>query len=194
VLCYETGNEISIKWEDLLFNLRSITEEKQMEYRAQTARLVAMIGVNQILKQIEKEEDLKIQQDINTPEVTALIHSITGSYQSLELINDQVYVSDPYSQYSLSNLSTGAKEQILFALRMGMALNLTGGDPLFLILDDAFQHSDWNRREILVKSIIDLTKMGWQITYLTMDDHIRDLFLKFGKGKLKNKFTFIELA
>lgn len=194
LICHETGDEISIQWEDLLFNLRSLTNDKELEYRTFTAQLIAMIGVNKILDQIEKEEDQKIQQEINTPEVSALIHSITGSYQTLELIDDQVYVSDPYAQYKLSDLSTGAREQILLALRLGMALNLTGGDPLFLILDDAFQHSDWNRREILVKLMIDLTKKGWQITYLTMDDHLRDLFLKYGKTELKENFTFIGLA
>ena len=147
----------------------------------------------QILDRIEDEEDQKIQRDINTKEVSALLQSITGSYQTLELIDDQIFVSDQYNQYSLSDLSTGAREQIQLALRMGIAARLTGGDPLFIILDDAFQHSDWNRRESLVKQAINMVKNGWQVTYLSMDDHIRDLFLKYGKAAIKKQFTYHEL-
>jgi uncharacterized protein YhaN len=73
---------------------------------------------------------------------------------------------------------------------MGIASRLNSGDPLFLILDDAFQHSDWNRRENLVRQVISLVKNGWQVTYLTMDDHIRDLFLKNGKTSFKKEFKF----
>jgi len=188
VICHETGDDITISWEKTLFHLRSITEEKKRIYRELTARLVAEIGVIQILDRIEDEEDQKIQRDINTKEVSALLQGITGSYQSLELIDDQVYVNDQYSQHALSYLSTGAREQIQLALRMGIAARLTGGDPLFLILDDAFQHSDWNRREILVNQVINMVKNGWQVTYLSMDDHIRDLFLKYGKEALKKQF------
>ncbi len=193
VICHETGDDITISWEETLFHLRTITEEKVKKYRKLTARLVAEIGVIQILDRIEEEEDQKIQRDINTKEVSALLQGITGSYQTLELIDDQVYVSDQYNQYSLSDLSTGAREQIQLALRMGIAARLTGGDPLFLILDDAFQHSDWNRREALVKQVIKMVKNGWQIIYLSMDDHIRDLFLKYGKGALKKQFRYYEL-
>ncbi len=192
-LCQETSDDITISWEEALFHLRTINEKKEREYRKLTARLVAEIGVVRILDRIENEEDQKIQRDINTKEVSALLQGITGSYQTLELIDDQVYVSDQYNQYALSDLSTGAREQIQLALRMGIAARLTGGDPLFLILDDAFQHSDWNRREILVKQVIALVKKGWQVTYLSMDDHIRDLFLKYGKSSLKKQFRFFEL-
>ena len=193
MICHETGDDITISWEETLFHLRSITEEKEREYRKLTARLVAEIGVIQILDRIEDEEDQKIQRDINTKEVSALLQSITGSYQTLELIDDQIFVSDQYNQYSLSDLSTGAREQIQLALRMGIAARLTGGDPLFIILDDAFQHSDWNRRESLVKQAINMVKNGWQVTYLSMDDHIRDLFLKYGKAAIKKQFTYHEL-
>ena len=194
VICHETGDEITISWEETLYHLRTINEEKARKYRKLTARLVAEIGVIQILDRIEDEEDQKIQRDINTKEVSALLQGITGSYQALELIDDQVYVSDQYNQLSLSDLSTGAREQIQLAIRMGIASRVSGGDPLFMILDDAFQHSDWNRRDTLVKLVINMVKNGWQITYLSMDDHIRDLFLKYGKGALKKQFRYFELG
>jgi len=51
-----------------------------------------------------------------------------------------------------------------------------------LILDDAFQHSDYVKRPILVKTLFQLANDGWQIIYLTMDDHIRDLFRETSKA------------
>ena len=118
---------------------------------------------------------------------------ITGKYQSLNLIDDQVYARDPYQDYPLRDLSTGAREQVQLALRLGIASHISGGEPLFVILDDAFQHSDWDRRKSLVQGTVDLAKNGWQVIYLTMDDHIRNLFLEIGKAGLKNKFKSFTL-
>jgi uncharacterized protein YhaN len=194
VICHETSDDITISWEKALFHLRLITEEKKRKFLKLKARLVAEIGVIQILDRIEEEEDQKIQRDINTKEVTDLLTSITGTHHSLELVDDQVFVSDPYNRYSMQDLSTGAREQVQLALRLGIASRISGGNPLFIILDDAFQHSDWSRREDLVKQVILLVKKGWQATYLTMDDHIRDLFLKYGKAAIKKQFTFHTLG
>ena len=73
-------------------------------------------------------------------------------------------------------------EQVLLALRMGFAAKHLGQNRMFLIMDDAFQHADWQRREYLVEQAVELENSGWQILYLTMDDHIRDLFKKiFGE-------------
>ena len=76
----------------------------------------------------------------------------------------------------LQEISTGAREQVLLSLRLGFAANLFKDDQLFLILDDAFQHSDWTRRKNLVQQMFQLASNGWQIVYFTMDDHIKGLF------------------
>ena len=92
-------------------------------------------------------------------------------------------VRDAFREFSFETLSSGAREQVLLALRVGFALrHLPAPDEaLFLLLDDAFQYSDWKRREGLVRAVTDLAESGWQVFYFTMDDHIRDLFLKAGK-------------
>ena len=192
-ICTETGDDITKPWEKILTNFRNLVQDKEKEYRNSTARIIAEIGVVHVIDQIQKEEDQKIQNDLNAPEVTDLLLSITGSYNKIELVDDQVFISDPYNRYGMQDLSTGAKEQIQLALRLGIASKITGGTPLFIILDDAFQHSDWSRREDLVKQVILLVKKRWQVTYLTMDDHIRDLFLKYGKAAIKKQFTYHEL-
>ena len=73
-------------------------------------------------------------------------------------------------------MSTGAREQTFLALRMGFASIAMEGQTGFLILDDAFQHSDWERRSKLVARTLSFVQSGWQVFYFTMDDHIKDLF------------------
>jgi len=188
-----TKDDISIPWIEVLHNLRSIQSDIKQSHIELTAEIVAKIGLSEILSRIEEEEDQKILENINSNEVTNLLNKMTGKYQSLNLIDDQVYVRDPYQEYPLRDLSTGAKEQVQLALRLGIASNVSGGEPLFVILDDAFQHTDWERRDSLVDEMVNLATQGWQVIYLTMDDHIRDLFIKKGREKLKNKFAFFDL-
>jgi uncharacterized protein YhaN len=64
---------------------------------------------------------------------------------------------------------------------------------MFLILDDAFQHSDWQRREWMVDQMADLVSMGWQIIYFTMDDHIKRLFEDRVKLKFQDRYAGFEL-
>jgi len=188
-----TRDDISTPWIDVLHHLRLMRIDIRGSHIDLTAEIAAKIGLSEILDRIEEEEDQKILENINTDDVSNLLKKMTGKYQSLNLLDDQVYAKDPYQEYPLRDLSTGAREQIQLALRLGIASNISGGEPLFIILDDAFQHSDWERRKSLVKVTVDLAKNGWQVIYLTMDDHIRDLFLKYGRAALNKKFAFFEL-
>jgi uncharacterized protein YhaN len=61
----------------------------------------------------------------------------------------------------------------------------------FLKKQDAFQHSDYDRRPRLIDQLFTLANEGWQIIYLTMDDNIRELFRE--KGKMQGDFQIIEL-
>ncbi|RLC97650.1 MAG: hypothetical protein DRI65_19155, partial [Chloroflexota bacterium] len=188
-----TRDDISTPWIEILHHLRLRRIDIRRSHIDLTAEIAAKIGLSEILNRIEEEEDQKIIDNINIDDVSNLLKKMTGKYQSLNLIDDQIYARDPYQEYPLKDLSTGAREQVQLALRLGIASHVSGGEPLFIILDDAFQHSDWERRESLVKVTVDLAKNGWQIIYLTMDDHIRDLFLKMGKAALSKKFAFFEL-
>ncbi|HCQ15235.1 MAG TPA: tetraacyldisaccharide 4'-kinase, partial [Cryomorphaceae bacterium] len=40
--------------------------------------------------------------------------------------------------------------------------------PEVVILDDAFQHSDWERRPRMIEYMVKLVKEGWQVFYFTM--------------------------
>jgi uncharacterized protein YhaN len=108
-------------------------------------------------------------------------------------VDDHLEVSDKFQSFKLDELSTGAQEQVLLGLRMGMASRLFAGQPLFLILDDAFQHSDWQRRPAMVDEVLHLAQSGWQVFYLTMDDHLRDLFLEKTPPLLGDDFLSFSL-
>jgi uncharacterized protein YhaN len=189
-----TRDEITSSWSDILHHLRTMRSELNHSLIALTAELIAKIGLSQILDQIEEKEDQKILENLNSGDVSILLKELTGKYQHLDLIDSQVFASDAYRKYPLRDLSTGAREQIQIALRLGMATHLSGGEPLFIILDDAFQHSDWERRKSLVQTTVQLATRGWQVIYLSMDDHIRDLYLEIAKPVLKRKFKYFDLS
>lgn len=183
-LCNETGDGIDRPWSEILGNLWTLREEKAAEYRQQTARILAQVGVTQVLERIAAEEDQRIRRGLQDPAVRQVLRDTTLRYRSVDLADGGLKVSSDTADYDLSELSTGAREQVLLALRMGFASRLAGGRPLFLILDDAFQHSDWERRERLVEQAVRMVQAGWQVTYLTMDDHLRDLFDRSAQAAL----------
>ncbi len=184
----ETGDEISAAWEHILENLRQRRREAEAEYRGATARILGQIGVSQVLERVRTEEDEKIREGLAAKEVSALLREITGRYHSMDYGDGAVKVLGETADYYLADLSTGAREQVLLALRMGFASRLAGGQPLFMLLDDAFQHSDWERRVRLVEQVLNMVQAGWQVTYLTMDDHLRDLFDTAAKKALDGDY------
>jgi len=177
-ICRVTGDQISIEWDDLLENLRRTRAEKAAEYRRLGAEIIAKIIVNREIGVIRSRHENEIRAILKSDTLTGPLQQVTRRYQGLDLDGDQLVVSDAYDSYPLSDLSTGAQEQVLLAIRMGCAAKILGRETLFLILDDAFQHADWERREWLVGKMVGLAKSGWQIIYLSMDDHIKELFLK----------------
>ena len=81
----------------------------------------------------------------------------------------------------------------MLALRIGIASHVLSERKMFLILDDAFQHSDWERRAWLVDEMVDLANIGWQIIYFSMDDHIKRLFEERIKPVLKDEYQTLIL-
>lgn len=192
--CERTGDDINTPWPDVFYHLTLKHKDLAAEHQRLTADIMSEIGLTSVLTRLREAEDQKIIKALNGPEVSSLIKEITGRYQRVDLVDDQLLVYDKYTHYPLQDLSTGAREQILLALRLGIASRLCAGDALFLILDDAFQHSDWQRRNALVESTIELVSKGWQVLYLSMDEHIRDLFESKAKPAIKKDFRQINLG
>ncbi|TEU00649.1 MAG: hypothetical protein E3J30_02340 [Anaerolineales bacterium] len=193
-ICQETGDDISIEWEDLLHNLKMKRQEICRDYKQITSVILAKILVTKEINKIREQEDAQIRESLKSNVVTDPLYQITKRYHKIDLEDDLLIVSDPYNDFPLTDLSTGAQEQVLLALRIGFAQKIMGQDRAFLILDDAFQHADWERRRWLLEEVVNLAKQGWQIIYFTMDDHIRGLFEKEAKPEFGDQFHTMELV
>jgi|GEM_PF-1237979 len=189
-----TNDPIGTSWATLVHNLQDACRDSADDYKDLTAHILAAIGLSEVLGEVREREDEQIQQAINSPEVINTLQAITDHYSKLEMIDDTLFVSGKFGEYRLSDLSTGIREQIQLALRMGMARRYTAGIPLFMIMDDAFQHSDWIRREKLFDLVLGMVDNGWQMIYLTMDDHIRDTALNMANAALGEGFRYFEIS
>ncbi len=193
-VCRYTENNISVEWEDLIEKLKAKRNECARLYRAISAKITAGILVKQALETFRLQEEDHILKGLRDPEVSEPLRRLTGRYKQLDLEDGKIQVHDAFSTFPLADLSTGAQEQVLLALRIGFARKLMDKDALFLILDDAFQHSDWQRREYLVDEMIELARQGWQILYFTMDDHIRGLFESRVKPVFGDQYGYRDLS
>lgn len=192
-VCNETKADPSINWEQLIENLKKKRLEKENDLNTLEAKITAGIIVHNVISQLRVEEDKKILEGLQSEIVLKPLRDITHRYNKIALEEDKLIISDDFNNFPLKEISTGAGEQIMLALRIGFSSKLLKKDTLFLILDDAFQHSDWERRETLVKRLADIAKKGWQIIYLTMDNHIKDLFDKVGKEFGAGKYNSFKL-
>lgn len=192
-VCAVTGDQIGLPWEQLLENLRKLLDGKIARHRQLWADALASVVTYEALSDLRATQRDQIVKGLQSPLVLTPLKAITHRYEHLDLDGENLVVSDPYSAHPFANLSTGTQEQILLALRIGFASTLLRTSSLFLILDDAFQHSDWRRREYLVDEVIELARHEWQIIYLTMDDQIRDLFKAKGSTVFGDQFTYQEL-
>lgn len=180
--------------DELLGNLRQRRNEAADEYQDITSGILAGILLTRVIEDARDQEDEKIKASLDSSVVRKPLHAITNRYKSITLDGERIKVLDKYDDgYDIADLSTGAQEQVLLALRIGFASRIMGTDTAFLILDDAFQHSDWPRRERLLQETIDLAERGWQILYFTMDDHIEELFDKYGMAKVKTAYKKFSL-
>lgn len=193
-ICIETNDDQSIGWEQLMENLRKKRFEKQKELELCEALIIAGIIVHSEVTSLRQEEDRKITEGLQSDVVIAPLAEVTGKYKRLFMDGERLMVSDDYRNFCLADLSTGAREQVMLALRIGFASKVLKQDTLFLILDDAFQHSDWDKRKILVNKLADIAAGGWQIIYFSMDNHIRELFDSAGSKFKKGEYKCIELT
>ncbi|MHB9034506.1 MAG: ATP-binding protein [Anaerolineae bacterium] len=189
-----TGDPATTGWEDLIANLRARREETAAERRQLRARIIGGITLGQVISGLRAREDERIAAALDSDTIREPIRAVTRGYTRVELEGEELIVHGPARQYALGSLSTGAQEQLLLALRIGIAGHVLGETRMFLVLDDAFQHSDWERRPVLVDALADLAGLGWQVLYFTMDDHIRGLFEERVGPRMGERFGMWELG
>lgn len=75
-------------------------------------------------------------------------------------------------------LSQGTYDLLYMSIRLGLAKEILD-EPGFLILDNAFVHSDIERVEKEIEFLKDLEEEGWQIIYFTFRDDVKELIEKY---------------
>ncbi len=191
-ICEHTGDDIFSEWNKMIQNLAKKREETLYKYKKITAEIIGEKIVCDVIDKLYKEEDEKIDNALESAEICNTLPQITTHYQKISLMDDRMIVSDTTNDFPVESISDGAKEQIFLALRIGLAKHWFKKDELFLIFDDAFLHSDYNRRPKLIDKVIELANSGWQIICFTFDDNIRNLIDKKVK-KLKGAYRFYNL-
>ncbi|MBW6467403.1 MAG: hypothetical protein K0B06_12925 [Brevefilum sp.] len=192
-VCDATRMAITESWDQLIDALRNHRDEVCQSMKEIKAKIGAGVVITQVIGEIGEREDESITKALTAPELCQPIMALTHNYQGVDFEGDDIYVFSQFERYPLHNLSTGAQEQVLLALRIGIAAHFLKDKQMFLILDDAFQHSDWQRREWMVDQMADLASIGWQIIYFAMDDHIKQLFDERVKPKLQDRYAGFEL-
>jgi len=188
-ICKITNDDFTTDFNTLLNNLYKKEIEVKNELTNLESKLAAQIITYKAIAKLQEEEDKKIIEVLESEDFSNLLFKFTGKYKKLTIKNDdqdkdKIYISSDIEEYPLDDISTGTKEQVLLALRIAFAKRLLKNKSAFLVLDDAFQHSDYDRRELLIHTIYEIANNGWQVIYLTMDDHIKKTFEE--KAKLFN--------
>jgi len=192
MICQETNDDISEPWESVIANLRNLYNDVVEQLQQKTAEILGKLAVNQVIEALRLDEESKIISGLKSPFIQEPVYQLTNRYNHVELEAERLIVSDKFSSFDLENLSSGAQEQVLLGLRIGFATKMMQRDCMFLILDDAFQYSDWLRRKLLVDKAFELAEKGWQILYFTMDDNIQTLFDQQGE-KIGDDYLTINL-
>lgn len=196
-ICHLIGKDFTIEWNDLIDALYKTKDDVLNKLKDTEAKIIAGKIVHDTINEIQKVEDENMLEAINSQKFKKLLKDLTLNYEELFFEDnegknfDEIKIYGDKGEFYLKDLSTGTKEQVLFALRVTLVEKILS-DKAFFILDDAFQHSDYNRRPKLIDQLFDLSDAGWQIIYLTMDDHIRNLFLE--KASHRNNFKQIMLG
>lgn len=148
------------------------------------ADILAQKILHDSLEKIKNDKATFVKNILSSDSFKDLLRKLGLKAKELIADGDMIKFSDGKSSYSFDYLSVGAKDQFFIALRLETIKNILGTDRIFLLFDDAFQHSDYERREKLVDLFFEFCKDGFQMIYFTMDDHLRDLFEK--TASLKN--------
>jgi hypothetical protein len=121
--------------------------------------------------------------------VNALTRITGGKYTGVKVSTDNSQLrlsleTGDGDVYDFSSLSTGARNQLYFAVRLALARDKFGEGTGVFILDDAFITFDEGRRRSSLELLKEYASEGWQIIYAGINEKAMEkLFGEvFGKG------------
>ena len=197
-------NKLLEELQDVQSDLNSLDSDK--DYKEIASELIALTCIKEAIDELQKQENEFISQKL-LEKSEQLQFVVPGRFSRLSWDGENLMIEDstsridyitgrPKKQRSqLATLSTGANEQLMLLLRKIFAEDYFDEESGFLLLDDAFQHSDWERRESLVDYILQLVEdHDWQIFYFSMDDHLATLIHERASARLGSDFAYKQLS
>lgn len=144
---------------------------------------------SELLSVISREQN-KIVNDVISGGIGSasdLFSSVTGNkHRGVMLDDDNIFVNadDKDARLPIAHLSSGARMQLYFTLRVNLAQRLLHGNPAFLLLDDPFLACDSTRTNEMVAILHEIAKRGWQLIYFTISEDMITQFKEQFNGDL----------
>ena len=159
---------------------------KEDEIRAELSTLnrgreAALIAA-EIIKKVSQEQDQVVNKIIADSDMddsaTNLFSAITGKqYKKVFLEENNIYANTiGGNSIPINHLSSGARAQLYFALRINLAQSLLKEKTAFLLLDDPFLTCDTNRTKEMISILQEISKKGWQLIYFTISEDVVKMF------------------
>jgi len=166
-----------VKPQEVYLQAEAVAQQLRQRLRE---RLAALLTI-QTLVEVQSRYDAFLDESLGSGAGTAaeIFRTITQRYVAVRYDKRErqfLAQRDDGQWFREDQLSTGARAQLLFSLRITFVRRLFGDDSGFLILDDAFLSYDAERKPRAIRVITELAQQGWQVLYFTMDPLTRDLF------------------
>lgn len=133
----------------------------------------------EVLEDIEEEEEDEFNRIFNEDSyaVEMFRKATEGNYKDIHYDKEdrelKVVRSDG-REFDPEALSQGTYDLLYMSVRLKLAREILG-EPGFLVLDNAFVHSDTERVEKELEFLMELEDEGWQIIYFTFRDDVREV-------------------
>jgi len=148
----------------------------------------------ELLKQMEEEEEDEFNRIFNKDSyaVEMFREATDGAYQDInyDKAERQLEVERSDGQVlSPKQLSQGTYDLLYMSVRLKLAKEIIG-EPGFLVLDNAFVHSDIDRIHKEAEFLQKLEDEGWQIIYFTFRDDVKNQLEEIVDVRELNKLDF----
>ncbi len=168
---------------ELFVGLKREKQELENRIKELAIEFVSAVAWRRVLSELKGQQYQKVTETLNEARFKDYLSLFSGGRFVPERIKaleeDIIFRMPEGKEYRFSLLSAGARHQVLFAVKSAL-LERIYPETRFIILDDAFIFSDTERLNEALLALSRLSKVGWQVIYLTIDERARDILAELG--------------
>jgi uncharacterized protein YhaN len=161
-----------------LVDLGSIRDKLQSFTVKNEERKDNVLEVMNNFEQIEAEEREKVSELFGKDStVSKYFKTITNGLYSEVIFNQEtgtIEVKQKDDLLSAEKLSGGAYDQLYLSIRLALGDKILKGNKGFFIMDDPFIKADPDRIKRQIKTLMKISKSGWQILYFSAKGEINE--------------------